>query len=157
MVTGDLIIAKTAQKSDLILQNSKPSTPVLEFPADNQQDVDPQVAFSWNSSKHPDDDSLSYRHYVWPVDQIPDDNRAIALGLSKESKLSRAALHLEPGKSYYWKVIVEDGRGGVAESVIRRFSVKGDPPNKRWALAVAMDEPPDLYDRWSNDATCPRS
>lgn len=125
MVTGDPVFARTAQHSAVIRQNTRPAEPVLEFPEDNQKDVGPSVSFAWNSSKDAENDALSYRLYVWPVEKIPDDNQAIALGRSNETKLSRSVPHLEPGRSYYWKVIVEDGRGGVSESVIRRFTVKG--------------------------------
>ena len=31
---------------------------------------------------------------------------------------------LQSGEDYYWKVIVEDGMGGIAESKTRRFEVK---------------------------------
>ena len=31
---------------------------------------------------------------------------------------------MEGGNSYFWKVIVEDARGGKAESEIRRFTLK---------------------------------
>jgi hypothetical protein len=37
---------------------------------------------------------------------------------------SRTVSALQPGKAYYWKVIVEDGKGGTTESVTRRFAVK---------------------------------
>ena len=31
---------------------------------------------------------------------------------------------MEGGNSYFWKVIVEDNRGGKAESEIRRFTLR---------------------------------
>jgi hypothetical protein len=125
MVTGDSVFAKTAQLSAAIIENSSPAEPMLEFPEDNQKNVASSVSFTWNSSNDTDNDALSYRLYVWSVDKIPDDNQAISLGRSNAAKLSRTVSRLEPGQSYYWKVIVEDGRGGVSESVIRRFTVNG--------------------------------
>ncbi len=38
--------------------------------------------------------------------------------------MSKTVSTLQPGKSYYWKVIVEDGKGGTTESETRRFAVK---------------------------------
>ena len=37
---------------------------------------------------------------------------------------TNAGLALESGKSYFWKVVVEDGKGGSAESETRRFVAK---------------------------------
>lgn len=39
--------------------------------------------------------------------------------------LDAAAEGLEPGQAYFWKVIVEDGQGGVVESQTRRFATDG--------------------------------
>lgn len=37
---------------------------------------------------------------------------------------TRTVSELEPGKAYYWKVIVEDGKGGTTESETRRFEIR---------------------------------
>lgn len=42
----------------------------------------------------------------------------------RSNNLSKTVSSLEPGKSYYWKVIVEDGKGGITVSETRRFAVK---------------------------------
>lgn len=36
----------------------------------------------------------------------------------------RSVSALQPGKAYYWKVVVDDGKGGTVESETRRFAVK---------------------------------
>ena len=126
MVTGEPTFAKTHLVTDQILSNALPEEPVLEFPADNQKDVDPFFTFVWNSSKDADSNSISYRHYVWPVGQIPDDNQAVLMGQANGKTMARAASDLKPGQSYYWKVIAEDNHGGVSESVIRRFVIRGE-------------------------------
>lgn len=41
--------------------------------------------------------------------------------LTKTVGRTNAGLALESGKSYFWKVVVEDGKGGSAESETRRF------------------------------------
>jgi hypothetical protein len=41
--------------------------------------------------------------------------------LTKTVARTNAGLALESGKSYFWKVVVEDGKGGSAESETRRF------------------------------------
>jgi hypothetical protein len=38
--------------------------------------------------------------------------------------LTKTGNGLEPGKEYFWKVIAEDGKGGIAESETRRFKTK---------------------------------
>lgn len=74
MMTGDPVFTRTAQHSAIIRQNTRPAEPVLEFPEDNPKDIAPSVLFVWNSSKDAENDALSYRFYVWPVERIPDDN-----------------------------------------------------------------------------------
>jgi hypothetical protein len=41
--------------------------------------------------------------------------------LTKTVARTNAGAGLESGKSYFWKVVVEDGKGGSAESETRRF------------------------------------
>ena len=36
----------------------------------------------------------------------------------------RSVSALQPGQAYYWKVVVDDGKGGTVESETRRFAVK---------------------------------
>lgn len=41
-----------------------------------------------------------------------------------EDNATMPAFHLEAGTTYYWKVIAEDGRGGIAESEVRSFTTR---------------------------------
>ncbi|HVI72652.1 MAG TPA: hypothetical protein VM656_14355, partial [Pyrinomonadaceae bacterium] len=41
-----------------------------------------------------------------------------------QQTLAQTGSGLESGKAYYWKVIIEDGKGGTTESEMRRFDVK---------------------------------
>lgn len=43
---------------------------------------------------------------------------------SNVNTLARTVPSLQAGKAYYWKVIVEDGKGGTTESETRRFEIK---------------------------------
>ncbi|HEY3028043.1 MAG TPA: hypothetical protein VGJ55_17980 [Pyrinomonadaceae bacterium] len=47
----------------------------------------------------------------------------LVLYYCRGSNASRT-VQLQPGKAYFWKVIVEDGKGGTVESETRRFAVK---------------------------------
>lgn len=49
---------------------------------------------------------------------------ALVLYFGRRPSMSTTAAALEPGKAYYWKVIVEDGNGGTVESELRRFATK---------------------------------
>lgn len=51
---------------------------------------------------------------------------AVYLGRTQTSsaQLAKTVPGLESGKSYYWKVIAEDGKGGTVESETRRFTIK---------------------------------
>jgi hypothetical protein len=44
--------------------------------------------------------------------------------LTKTIAHTNSGLALESGKSYFWKVVVEDGKGGTTESETRRFVAK---------------------------------
>jgi len=51
---------------------------------------------------------------------------AFYLGKKRTSSeaLAKSVSGLQSGKSYYWKVIAEDGKGGTVESETRRFGIK---------------------------------
>ncbi|HEU4510649.1 MAG TPA: hypothetical protein VFR78_20635 [Pyrinomonadaceae bacterium] len=44
-------------------------------------------------------------------------------GANPQTLTARSASTLQAGRAYYWKVIVEDGKGGTVESETRRFDV----------------------------------
>lgn len=126
MVTGHPGFAETYRRAERIARNARPTEPVLSFPANNQKDVDTFVTFAWKPSSDADGDSITYRHIVWPADRMPDDNQAIPVGQRSAvgTTMSKTVFDLKRGQAYYWKVIAEDGKGGVSESVIRRFAVR---------------------------------
>ncbi|MFN0213279.1 MAG: InlB B-repeat-containing protein [Saprospiraceae bacterium] len=180
MVTGEAGFAQTYLLADQIAQNSYPEAPVLVYPEDFMKNLGTSITFKWNKTIDKDGNSLTYKHYVWPVNEAPNINNAILvgsqtswlgdwgnsctliaaligillfvllyfLGMKKKPRLlalaaililaavicahffcrskisSKTVSGLEPDKAYFWKVIVEDGRGGVTESETRRFETK---------------------------------
>lgn len=188
MVTGDSVFVKTYLQADKITSNQLPEAPVLTFPNDFDTVSAVPVKFSWNNATDKDGDSLSYKLYVWPVNDAPNINKALPvansgtnslfsgggsgltcalivagiglllwiilyfLGLKKRKgwllflallilaaavaayfwcgkkagvNFKEMSSELQPGKAYFWKVIVEDGKGGSAESETRRVHIKG--------------------------------
>jgi hypothetical protein len=77
MVTGDRGFAKTYLQADEIARNATPTPPLLVFPEDFRTNVVNPISFTWNHATDADGDPISYRHYVWPVDQVPNDNDAV--------------------------------------------------------------------------------
>lgn len=128
IATGDIGFAQTYRLIDQIENNSSPSVPELLFPRDNTVDLDREVNFSWKLSKDPDNDQLRYRHYVWPVESDPNTNEAHQLPPDAVVPAFETAFRKVPdlssGVSYYWKVIVEDGKGRVTESETHKFRVR---------------------------------
>lgn len=49
---------------------------------------------------------------------------AFYVGTTGSKTISKTVSRLEPGKTYLWKVIAEDGKGGTTESQTRRFTPK---------------------------------
>ncbi len=127
MVTGDCGFGRTYFVADQIARNNVPKPPALVLPANNAV-VGALVDFTWNPAKDEDGDEVTYRHYVWPVSEAPDNNKAApvanAAGKAVAKQVLTALAKLETGKAYYWKIIAEDGKGGTVESETRRFEVK---------------------------------
>ena len=77
MVTGDSAFVKTYLLADKINRNKLPEPPVLTYPKDFDTVNTAHVDFSWNNTTDKDGDTLSYKLYVWPVNDMPDINNAI--------------------------------------------------------------------------------
>lgn len=184
-VTGEREFAKTYLLADQIGRNAIPTAPVLVFPEANTVGLVKPVTFTWNPATDSDGDPISYRHYVWPVNEKPNNNNAAPVSIQitslgkgscyvllvvllgcllfaalvfmptkkKPALLAMVAItivaavilafyfsrtafktdtrmvtktisELESGKSYFWKVIAEDGKGGTVESETRRLEMK---------------------------------
>lgn len=79
MVTGDSTFVKTYLRADKINRNKLPDRPVLIYPKDFDSVSTTPVDFSWNKTTDKDGDPLSYKLYVWPVNDDPDINNAVPI------------------------------------------------------------------------------
>jgi hypothetical protein len=117
--TGDPIFARTFVESEKVEANIHPEPLALVGPKDFS--IAPAtVTFQWERTFDKDQDVVLYRHCVWHV------NTAFtfrACNTKPTQELSRTVT-LEPGRDYFWKVLAEDGRGGISESKTWRFTAK---------------------------------
>ena len=81
--------------------------------------VNPTVTLTWVGSD-PDGDTVSYNLYFGENPNPP-------VYMSDLAE-TQATVDLEPGRTYYWKVTVSDGKGGVFESPLHIVLV--DPRNR---------------------------
>lgn len=123
MTTGEPSFAKTYLIADLIERNKLPTPPTLIFPKDDSKELPESFDFRWQSSTDEDGDALTYRQYVWSSLETPNNNLAEKVPGSLARIQSKAVTKFQPGQTYYWKVIVEDGKGGTVESETRQFKV----------------------------------
>jgi hypothetical protein len=128
MTTGERGFAKTYLLADQIKRNKPPTAPILLFPEDNKRDLVEDVTFIWKKTTDPDGDPITYRFYVWPVEEQPNNNDAVPIpeaeARTDANTISWRVSKLKSGKAYFWKVIAEDGKGGTVESQTRRFEIK---------------------------------
>ncbi len=98
---------------------NKPSNP---YPRNDSRNVSLNISLSWECSD-PDGDPLKYDIYFGTDPNPP---------LVKEDL---AELRYNPGSlsyetTYYWKVVAKDGKGGVTEGPVWKFTTRGNtPPN----------------------------
>ena len=100
--------------------NLPPNTPSNPNPVDNATGVSIDVTLSWSCSD-PDGDSLTYDIYF---------GTSSSLSLVKSDHTSNT---YDPGTlqystTYYWKIVAKDGKGGVTEGPVWRFTT-GEQPN----------------------------
>lgn len=76
MATGEAGWAEPYLSADKILSNSPPIAPLLTFPENFAVGVTLPITFTWEPGSDPDGDPLDYKFYVWPVEEIPDNNQA---------------------------------------------------------------------------------
>ncbi len=77
VVTGDSTFVKTYLWADRINRNKLPDRPVLVYPNDFDSVSTTSVDFKWKKTTDPDGDKLTYKLYVWPVNDDPDINNAV--------------------------------------------------------------------------------
>ncbi len=102
--------------SDIVsfVVDQPPEEPLLISPEDGSTGVTSPV-FAWNCSD-PDGDTLFYDLYLG---ESPDSLQLIAQGITTETYSSNFSL--TPGVTYYWKIVANDGWGGISDSSIGYF------------------------------------
>lgn len=181
MVTGERGFGQTYLLADRIDRNAYPAPPILVSPESFATDVARPATFAWKHSTDADGDPVSYKFYLWPVKERPNNNngepipdsgklsirlqdgRAVlewddpdaqletagdvngpwdGIGNAKspfwmspsakrqffrlavKDIITKTVSGLKPGEAYFWKVIVEDGKGGTVESETRRLEIR---------------------------------
>lgn len=95
MVTGDSTFVKTYLRADKINHNKLPDRPALIYPKDFDSVSTTPVDFSWHKTTDKDGDPLSYKLYVWPVNDNPDINNAVPVA---------STMGLPGNSTSYWMV-----------------------------------------------------
>ncbi|MBC7875372.1 MAG: hypothetical protein H7Y01_15335 [Ferruginibacter sp.] len=90
VVTGEAAFAKTYLLADKIARNNYPDPPDLGLPKDFDTLRVSDIRFEWNKTTDKDGDPLTYKLYVWPVNEMPDNNNAIPV--SSENHWWRGSL-----------------------------------------------------------------
>ncbi len=94
--------------------NLDPNPPQLISPANGETDVSTRVTLVWECSD-PDDDELVYDVFLGESEDELELQESDVEGTSY-------TLNLQEGKTYYWKVVAKDGKGGTSESPVFRFT-----------------------------------
>ena len=133
MVTGERGFAKAYAETEESERNQFPEPAKLDYPADRAEIPQP-VPFIFSETADRESQRVTYRQCIWPIEKqftLNDcDPKPITVKRSKPGMLTTTArstpsgVALKSGRSYFWKVIVEDGKGGLTESETRRFVVK---------------------------------
>ncbi|WP_129409098.1 fibronectin type III domain-containing protein [Marinitoga lauensis] len=132
---------------EVVGENNPPLKPTLLEPANNSENIPINASLKWSCSD-PDGDALKYDIYI---------EKEPILSTPKETDYEGTSysINLEPGETYYWKVVAKDGKGGVTSSDIYSFttSVKvNNPPNIPQLLSPpnnATDIDPDVTLVWN--------
>lgn len=117
MVTGEPGFAATYLAMEQIERNALPTAPELVYP-DNHAELAAPVSFAWKNSGDQDGDGITYRHCVWAPGEIPTHKHCHA------AESQTTVSNLAAGRTYLWKVIADDGKGGSTASKTRRFTTR---------------------------------
>lgn len=136
--TGEPAFAEIYVRTEQVVMRPSPAPAQPLFPADNAVLPAGEVRFSWRAPKS-ENARLKIWHCLWSGSELYDFRRCTLAGgedglgkdaaarlksliRAKEQTLARRKI--DPGKTYKWKVVVEDETGALAESETRRFEVK---------------------------------
>jgi hypothetical protein len=125
MAAGDPALARTYRLTEQTLRNVLTTAPAVVLPENDKADLAAPVTFTWQRASRSDGNPVTYMHCLWEAHTRHSFKDCAAIpSQSGTGNLSTTVTRLEPGRSYFWKVIAEDGKGGSIESETRRFTVK---------------------------------
>ncbi len=101
--------------------NQAPESFGLISVADNSTDIQPNPSFSWNTAIDPDGDEVLYDLFL---DTKPNPETRVAQSLENTTFKVADSLPLCRARTYYWKVVAKDGRGGETASQTFDFLVR---------------------------------
>lgn len=110
--------------------NTAPSIVVLQSPSTGSTDILVQPELSWDAASDPDGDALTYDVYL-DLNTSPTTKIGDAITTTSYEVLSS----LEFNTIYYWKVVANDGNGGMSESDINSFTTKYNEAPTNFSLA----------------------
>jgi mono/diheme cytochrome c family protein len=76
IITGEVSFAETYLIADRIDQNIYPEAPKLVFPLDHAVELSLPIEFKWDRAVDEDGDFLTYKYYVWDVNETMNNNKA---------------------------------------------------------------------------------
>ncbi|NUU97559.1 PQQ-binding-like beta-propeller repeat protein [Marinitoga sp. 1138] len=144
ITSGPLWVFTITESSN---ENNPPLEPELLEPADKAENIPTTVTLKWQGND-PDGDTLKYDIYISDSQQFT---------TPKESDYTNTdyTVTLDSGKTYYWKVVAKDGKGGETSSKTYSFTTalqQNTPPDKPVLLSPqnnATDIEPDITLQWS--------
>ena len=99
--------------------NTAPSKPSVLSPVNGENGVSVTQKLSWTSND-PDGDSLTYDVY-FGTSATP------TLASSDQTDATYVPAKMYYNTTYYWKVVAMDGKGGVSEGDVWRFTTEPEP------------------------------
>ena len=90
-----------------------PSQPSLTSPANSAVGVAPNTKLVWKASSDPDNDAIVYDVFLREGDNSFEDGDKVSTG---QSGTEYTPTGQKFGKTYFWKVIARDGKGGKSSS-----------------------------------------
>ncbi|KLO22538.1 hypothetical protein X275_05660 [Marinitoga sp. 1197] len=106
-------------------ENNPPLKPVLLEPVNNANNVSNNAVLKWQCSD-PDGDSLTYDIYI-------NSEPMLSIPVKTNYNGTIYSIVLDENKTYYWKIVAKDGKGGETSSDIYSFTTSekvNNPPNK---------------------------
>lgn len=119
-VTGDVGFADAYRRTEATVQRRFPAAPRLDFPPDRGELPAP-VTFTFEPARA-EGSTVTYRQCVWPIEKQFTLNDCQPS--SARMTVTPAGVPLKAGRSYFWKVLADDGKGGLTESETRRIVVR---------------------------------